>query len=184
MKRSKFVEITSFTVFLFSFILLQEYVFPALCNLVCDSPNFKVRINAAWALSVCNSYGKYIISVWKSTILALENSQHVPNYVEYAHRDTLVQQVMCTYAYNSISVYVKTFVYKKNIYFQLCLTVCHLAVQLDVTELMNLWAEVRDHIEDVKFYMQQFQVMFRDKNQNIYCVLLLHISSVHSSLLW
>ncbi|XP_033230465.1 HEAT repeat-containing protein 6 isoform X2 [Belonocnema kinseyi] len=109
----------------------KEHVFPTLCNLVCDSPNFKVRTNAAWALSVCNSYGKHIISVWKSTILALENSQHVPNYVEYAHRDTFVQQ--------------------------LCLTLCHLAVQLDVTELLTLWSDIRDHIEDVKIYMQQFQ---------------------------
>lgn len=69
-------------------------MFPVLCNLICDSPNFKVRTNAAWALYSCNSYGKYIITLWKSLILAFENSQHVPSYIEYPHRDALIQQVI------------------------------------------------------------------------------------------
>lgn len=64
-----------------------------LCDLVCNSPNFKVRTNAAWALSVCNSFDKYIVTLWKSVMMGLENSQHVPSYVEYAHRDALVHQV-------------------------------------------------------------------------------------------
>ena len=64
-----------------------------MCDLVCNSTNFKVRTNAAWALGVCNSFDKHIINLWKSIMLALENSQHVPSYVEYPHRDALVQQV-------------------------------------------------------------------------------------------
>lgn len=53
-----------------------------------------MRTNAAWALYSCNSYGKYIIILWKSLILAFENSQYVPSYIEYPHRDALIQQVI------------------------------------------------------------------------------------------
>jgi len=31
--------------------------------------------------------------LWKSIVLAFENAQHVPSYVEYPHRDALIQQV-------------------------------------------------------------------------------------------
>lgn len=31
--------------------------------------------------------------MWKSIVLAFENAQHVPSYVEYPHRDALIQQV-------------------------------------------------------------------------------------------
>lgn len=52
-----------------------------------------MRTNAAWALSSCNNYGKYTVMLWKSIVLAFENAQHVPSYVEYPHRDALIQQV-------------------------------------------------------------------------------------------
>ncbi|KAI4481872.1 hypothetical protein M0804_009393 [Polistes exclamans] len=109
----------------------QEQVFPALCNLICHSPNFKVRTNAAWALYSCNSYGKYTPTLWKSIVLAFENCQHVPSYVEYSHRDTLVQQ--------------------------LCLTLSHLAAHTKVTELQNVWEEIGDHIESISNYIKKFQ---------------------------
>lgn len=66
---------------------------PALSTLICESPNFKVRTNAAWALSSCSYYGKYTVKLWKSIVLAFENAQHVPSYVEYPHQDALIQQV-------------------------------------------------------------------------------------------
>ncbi|KAK2579621.1 hypothetical protein KPH14_011551 [Odynerus spinipes] len=109
----------------------QEQVFPALCNLVCHSPNFKVRTNAAWALYSCKSYGKYTPTLWKSIVLAFENCQHVPSYVEYSHRDTLVQQ--------------------------LCLTLSHLAADTKVSELQNVWTEIGDHIENISNYIKKFQ---------------------------
>ena len=31
--------------------------------------------------------------LWKNIVLAFENAQHVPSYVEYPHRDALIQQV-------------------------------------------------------------------------------------------
>lgn len=73
--------------------LSKDKIFPALCDLICHSPNFKVRTNAAWALAACNLYGKYVPYLWKSIVMALDNSQHVPNFVEYPHREALVQQV-------------------------------------------------------------------------------------------
>ncbi|XP_043250124.1 HEAT repeat-containing protein 6 isoform X1 [Colletes gigas] len=109
----------------------RDQVFPVLCNLICDSPNFKVRTNAAWALYACNSYGKYTATLWKSIILAFENSQYVPSYIEYPHRDALVQQ--------------------------LCLTLSHLAACTEVSDLQNLWIEVGDHVDDISNYMKQFQ---------------------------
>ncbi|XP_050474529.1 HEAT repeat-containing protein 6 isoform X1 [Bombus huntii] len=109
----------------------RDQVFPVLCNLICDSPNFKVRTNAAWALYSCNSYGKYIITLWKSLILAFENSQHVPSYIEYPHRDALIQQ--------------------------LCLTLSHVATCTEVSDLQNLWTEISEHVDDVSNYVKQFQ---------------------------
>lgn len=109
----------------------RDQVFPALCNLICNSPNFKVRTNAAWALYSCNSYGKYIIILWKSLILAFENSQYVPSYIEYPHRDALIQQ--------------------------LCLTLSHVAAYTEVSDLQNLWAEISEYINDVSSYIKQFQ---------------------------
>ncbi|XP_015603052.1 HEAT repeat-containing protein 6 isoform X2 [Cephus cinctus] len=109
----------------------RDQVFPALCNLICHSPNFKVRTNAAWALSVCDTYEKHTFTVWKSIILAFENSQHVPRYVEYPHQDALVQQ--------------------------LCLTFAHLILRTDMSEISNIWTEVGDHIEDIAIYMKPFQ---------------------------
>ncbi|XP_078038753.1 HEAT repeat-containing protein 6 isoform X2 [Augochlora pura] len=109
----------------------RDSVFPPLCNLICHSPNFKVRSNAAWALCACDFYGKYIVTLWKSIILAFENSQHVPSYTEYPHRDTLVQQ--------------------------LCLTLSHVAACTYESDLQNLWFEIGDHVDDISNYMKQFQ---------------------------
>ncbi|XP_076755299.1 HEAT repeat-containing protein 6 isoform X1 [Xylocopa sonorina] len=109
----------------------RDQVFPALCNLICHSPNFKVRTNAAWALYSCNSYGKYIVILWKSLILAFENSQHVPSYIEYPHRDALIQQ--------------------------LCLTLSHVAACTETSDLQNLWIEISEHVDDISNCMRQFQ---------------------------
>lgn len=109
----------------------RDRVFPALCNLICDSPNFKVRTNAAWALYSCVSYGKYIIPLWRSLILAFENTRHVPSYIEYPHRDALIRQ--------------------------LCITLSRVAGCTEVSDLRNLWAEIGQHVDDISGYMKQFQ---------------------------
>ncbi|XP_020281763.1 HEAT repeat-containing protein 6 isoform X2 [Pseudomyrmex gracilis] len=109
----------------------KDQVFPVLSTLICDSPNFKVRTNAAWALYSCNCYGKYTVMLWKSIVLAFENAQHVPSYVEYPHRDALVQQ--------------------------LCLTLSRIAALTKKSELQSLWIEIGDHIEELSIFMKQFQ---------------------------
>ncbi|XP_029663154.1 HEAT repeat-containing protein 6 isoform X1 [Formica exsecta] len=109
----------------------KDEVFPALSTLICDSPNFKVRTNAAWALYSCSCYGKYTVMLWKSIVLAFENAQHVPSYVEYPHRDALIQQ--------------------------LCLTLSRVAVCTEKSELQNLWLEIGDHVEEISNVMKQFQ---------------------------
>ncbi|XP_018349756.1 PREDICTED: HEAT repeat-containing protein 6 isoform X2 [Trachymyrmex septentrionalis] len=109
----------------------KDQVFPALSTLICDSPNFKVRTNAAWALSSCNNYGKYTVMLWKNIVLAFENAQHVPSYVEYPHRDALIQQ--------------------------LCLTLSCVAAHTEKSELQSLWIEIGDHLEEISNFMKQFQ---------------------------
>lgn len=109
----------------------KDQVFPALATLIRDSPNFKVRTNAAWALSSCSNYGRYTVILWKSIVLAFENAQHVPSYVEYPHRDGLIQQ--------------------------LCLTLSHVAACTEQSELQDLWIEIGDHVEEISNFMKQFQ---------------------------
>ncbi|XP_011872958.1 PREDICTED: HEAT repeat-containing protein 6 [Vollenhovia emeryi] len=109
----------------------KDQVFPELCTLICNSPNFKVRTNAAWALSSCNCYDKYTVMLWKSIVLAFENAQHVPSYVEYPHRDALIQQ--------------------------LCLTLARVAACTEKSELQSLWIEIGDHVEEISNFMKQFQ---------------------------
>ncbi|XP_015121818.1 HEAT repeat-containing protein 6 [Diachasma alloeum] len=109
----------------------KDEVIPALCHLICYSPNFKVRTNAAWALGSCKSYGKYVPFLWKSIVLALENSQHVPNFVEYTHRESLVQQ--------------------------LCLTLGHVAASTEPGDLQILWLDIKDHVEEIEVHIKSFQ---------------------------
>ncbi|XP_043469715.1 HEAT repeat-containing protein 6 isoform X2 [Leptopilina heterotoma] len=40
---------------------------------------------------------------------------------------------------------------------QLCLTLSHLAVQTQITDLLPLWTEIGDHLEDFTVHMKQFQ---------------------------
>uniref|UniRef100_A0A6V7IXR0 HEAT repeat-containing protein 6 n=1 Tax=Bracon brevicornis TaxID=1563983 RepID=A0A6V7IXR0_9HYME len=108
-----------------------DKIIPPLCDLICHSSNFKVRTNAAWALASCKSYGKYVPFLWKSIVIALENSQHVPNFVEYTHRESLVQQ--------------------------LCLTLGHVAARTDPSDLQILWPDIKDHVDEIEVHMKHFQ---------------------------
>ncbi|KXJ81451.1 hypothetical protein RP20_CCG019819 [Aedes albopictus] len=74
----------------------QKQIFPALCQIVINSNNFKVRINASAALSVIDSrshYGSYFLTVWSSLLKALEQSDNLMDYNEYKHRDNLQEQL-------------------------------------------------------------------------------------------
>ncbi|KAF5291427.1 hypothetical protein FQR65_LT01738 [Abscondita terminalis] len=77
----------------------KETLFESLINLVKDFPNFKVRINAALALSCVTdreTYGRYYLIIWKSLLNALENTQNIEDFSEYNHQDHLVEQICLT----------------------------------------------------------------------------------------
>lgn len=109
----------------------KDTIFPVLCELIIHASNFKVRTNAAWALSSCCYYGKYGGFLLKNILIALDNSKHVPNFFEYEHRDALVQQ--------------------------LCLTIASIVKYLDVNDLVVIWNDFKDHVEYVTGYMKTFQ---------------------------
>ncbi|XP_058125847.1 HEAT repeat-containing protein 6 [Anopheles ziemanni] len=75
----------------------QRCVFPALCDAVIHSPNFKVRINAAHALSVVSKRAHYGATFfhtnWVALLQALEQSDNLVDYLEYKRRDTLQEQL-------------------------------------------------------------------------------------------
>ncbi|XP_058462636.1 HEAT repeat-containing protein 6 [Malaya genurostris] len=74
----------------------QKQVFPALCTIVINSSNFKVRINSAAALAVVDRrthYAGYFIEIWCSLLKALEQSDNLIDYNEYKHRDNLQEQL-------------------------------------------------------------------------------------------
>lgn len=74
----------------------RAVLFNSLVDLVVNFPNFKVRINAALALSTpCRRdlYGGCFVQIWKALLHALENTQNVEDFNEYNHRDHLVDQV-------------------------------------------------------------------------------------------
>ncbi|XP_057658257.1 HEAT repeat-containing protein 6 isoform X1 [Diorhabda carinulata] len=77
----------------------QVSVFNSLNELVVGFSNFKVRINAALALSCVSKreyYGDFYLHIWMSLLLSLENSQNLEDFNEYKHRDNLVEQVCLT----------------------------------------------------------------------------------------
>ncbi|XP_035792206.1 HEAT repeat-containing protein 6-like [Anopheles albimanus] len=81
----------------------QKRVFPALCEVVVNSPNFKVRINAAQALTVAERRshygGQYFHTIWTALLQALEQSDNLQDYNEYKRRDTLQEQLCLSLAH-------------------------------------------------------------------------------------
>ena len=80
-------------------------MFIALTKLVQDVHNFKVRINAALALSVPSSrehYGSCYIITWIALLNGLDNSENMEDFSEYKHHDNLLDQVVTKYSRTSI----------------------------------------------------------------------------------
>lgn len=74
----------------------QDLVFPALCSIIKTSSNFKVRINAAISITTPaerQHYGQYFMDIWSLLLLALEQSNHLIDFNEYKHRDSLQEQI-------------------------------------------------------------------------------------------
>lgn len=79
-----------------------EALFNALIELVVSFRNFKVRINAALALASPTRkeyYGSFYVPLWGTLFKALENSQQIDDFMEYNHRDHLVDQICLTLAH-------------------------------------------------------------------------------------
>ncbi|KAK5641733.1 hypothetical protein RI129_010280 [Pyrocoelia pectoralis] len=77
----------------------KDSLFSSLTDLILSFPNFKVRINAALALSCINTregYHNYFAFVWEALLKALENTQNIEDFSEYNHQDHLVDQVCLT----------------------------------------------------------------------------------------
>uniref|UniRef100_A0A182PQC7 HEAT repeat-containing protein 6 n=1 Tax=Anopheles epiroticus TaxID=199890 RepID=A0A182PQC7_9DIPT len=80
----------------------ERRVFPALCETVVNSPNFKVRINAAQALSIIDKrthYGGFFHQTWTALLRALEQSDNLVDYNEYKRRDSLQEQLCLSLAH-------------------------------------------------------------------------------------
>uniref|UniRef100_A0A182RSQ4 HEAT repeat-containing protein 6 n=1 Tax=Anopheles funestus TaxID=62324 RepID=A0A182RSQ4_ANOFN len=80
----------------------ERRVFPALCETVVSSPNFKVRINAAQALSIIGRrehYGGFFHQIWLALLQALEQSDNLVDYNEYKRRDSLQEQLCLSLAH-------------------------------------------------------------------------------------
>uniref|UniRef100_A0A182WJ62 HEAT repeat-containing protein 6 n=1 Tax=Anopheles minimus TaxID=112268 RepID=A0A182WJ62_9DIPT len=80
----------------------ERRVFPALCETVVNSPNFKVRINAAQALSIIGKrehYGGFFQQIWHALLRALEQSDNLVDYNEYKRRDSLQEQLCLSLAH-------------------------------------------------------------------------------------
>lgn len=73
----------------------QELVFPALCDIIRTSPNFKVRINACAAFTIPSreNFAGYFIDIWSCLLIALEQSNNLTDFNEYKHRDTFQDQL-------------------------------------------------------------------------------------------
>ncbi|XP_050073590.1 HEAT repeat-containing protein 6 [Anopheles maculipalpis] len=80
----------------------ERRVFPALCETVVNSPNFKVRINAAQALTVIGKrehFGAFFQPTWLALLQALEQSDNLVDYNEYKRRDSLQEQLCLSLAH-------------------------------------------------------------------------------------
>lgn len=107
-------------------------VFLVLTELVVGFKNFKVRINAALALSSPASrslYGRFYVPTWIALLKALETSQNIDDFTEYKHRDNLVDQV--------------------------CLGMGHLTVLLTQEDLSGLKEVIGCHFDVLKSYMRR-----------------------------
>lgn len=95
----------------------KDSLFSSLTDLILSFPNFKVRINAALALSCINTregYHNYFVFVWEALLKALENTQNIEDFSEYNHQDHLVDQVCLTLGHLTTLIKPEDFALLKN----------------------------------------------------------------------
>ncbi|XP_050331563.1 HEAT repeat-containing protein 6 [Bactrocera neohumeralis] len=75
----------------------QLPLFSALCHVIYNHPNYKVKINATAALIHIKEreyFGEHYSNIWSALLEAIEQSNNLINFYEYNHRDQLQEQ-MC-----------------------------------------------------------------------------------------
>lgn len=80
----------------------QKNVFDTLSFTTINNVNFKVRITASGALQKIENrqfYGNNFIPIWKSLILAMEQSEALVDFNEYNHRDNLQEQLSFSFCH-------------------------------------------------------------------------------------
>lgn len=105
----------------------QKNVFDTLCFITINNVNFKVRITASAALQKIQErslYGDHFIPIWKSLILAMENSDNLVDFNEYRHRDNLQEQ--------------------------LCFCFCHFLKLADINNLLLMSEELQSRKHAIK----------------------------------
>ena len=81
-----------------TFFVLQADVLGVLCGVVRDCKNFKVRINAAVALSSPQLRAQYgptpgYVRVWEGMIDAFSTAEDISDFIDSRYRNTLTDQV-------------------------------------------------------------------------------------------
>lgn len=126
-------------------------IFSVLTELVVAFKNFKVRINAALALSAPQTrslYGEFYVSTWLALVKALETSQNIDDFTEYKHRDNLVDQVI----WRPFPFQIRP---DKNCSFQICLGIAHLILLLTPEDLAHLKDGIVHRFDVLKSYMRR-----------------------------
>ncbi|XP_043198699.1 HEAT repeat-containing protein 6-like [Amphibalanus amphitrite] len=102
----------------------------ALCKLASNYKNFKVRINAALALSAPSKravFGDQLPYAWRHLLEALETAQNITDFNEFKHRDTLLRQV--------------------------CLTLCRVVSLLEPADLAEAADALASHLDTVSAHL-------------------------------
>ena len=79
-------------------MFLQTNVLGTLCTVMKDCKNFKVRINAAIALSTPKQRDQYgevglYCRVWTGVVEAFETAEDISDFIDFRYRDKLIEQV-------------------------------------------------------------------------------------------
>lgn len=151
----------------------QELVFPALCDIIKMSPNFKVRINACAAFTIPSreNFAGYFLDVWRCLLIALEQSNNLTDFNEYKHRDTLQDQLGASITHLIKISTIEDIVQMKNAVFPIIditkqnwnrvfnrwLPECQGQIFAAVASLKNLECKTSEHRNSVEILVSCFQ---------------------------
>ncbi|KAF2895184.1 hypothetical protein ILUMI_10984 [Ignelater luminosus] len=136
----------------------KNVLFNSLMELVMSFRNFKVRINAAVALSCPTNremYGQHFFEIWTSLLKALENTQNVEDFSEYNHRDHLVEQI--------------------------CISVGHMITLLTIEDLTHIHSSIILYLDIFKLQMHRVLERVVPEKSSILLVASNHLNELKST---